>query len=268
MSDSDRPIAEQPKPMPEVRTVTFDDITAALKAGMADFMRAPLFGIFFGGVYVAGGLFILASLTLFDMPWMIIPVAIGFPLIGPFIAVGLYEVSRRLAAGQRLDWKEILLVIVQQRERQLGPMAFVVLFIFWIWIYQVRLLLALFFGFKAFSSIPEFVTLITTTLDGLTFLVVGTVVGGFLALILFAATVISMPLLLDRDIDFITAMITSFKSVFTNPVPMIGWGVIVAVLTVLAMLPVFLGLIVILPVLGHATWHLYQRAVVQTGTTE
>ena len=268
MSDSDQSAAEQPKPMPEVRTVTFEDITAALKAGMADFMAAPLFGMFFGGVYVVGGLFILASLTLFDMPWMIIPVAIGFPLIGPFIAVGLYEVSRRLAAGQPLDWKEILLVIVRQRERQLGPMAFVVLFIFWIWIYQVRLLLALFFGFKAFTSIAEFVTLITTTLDGVTFIAVGTVVGGILALILFAATVISMPLLLDRDIDFITAMITSFKAVFTNPVPMIGWGLIIAVLTVLALLPLFVGLIVILPVLGHATWHLYKRAVVQPAAAE
>ena len=133
--------AYRPQALPEVRAIAPGDVLFALKAGGADFLRAPWFGLFFGGIYAAGGLLILASLTLFDMPWMILPVAIGFPLVGPFVAVGLYEVSRRLAAGQPLQWRGVLLTVFRQRDRQIGWMAFVVLFIFWIWIYQVRLLL-------------------------------------------------------------------------------------------------------------------------------
>lgn len=250
-----------PPKMPEIRPVALPDIGAALRAGVSDFVRAPLFGLFFGGFYAVGGLFILAALTVFDTSWMIIPVAIGFPLIGPFVAVGLYEVSRTLAAGEVLKWNKILLVVLRQRDRQLGWMAFVVLFIFWIWIYQVRLLLALFFGFKTFSSVGDFITLTTTSSEGLGFLFTGTVVGAFLAFVLFSSTVIAMPLLLDRDIDFVSAMITSFKTVFKSPVPMLTWGVVVTILAMAALLPLFLGMIIVLPILGHATWHLYTKAI-------
>ncbi len=249
-------------PAPEVRPVSFGDITDALKLGFADFRRAPLYGLFFGGCYTLGGLFIMACLSFYDMPWMILPVAIGFPLIGPFIAVGLYEISRRLAAGTPLYWREIVLVVIEQRDRQLGAMAFVVLFVFWIWIYQVRLLLALFYGLRPIGSLEEFALSLLNTSEGIGFLAVGTIVGALLAAILFCATVISIPLLLDRDIDFVTALITSFKSVFKSPVVMLSWGVIVTVSAIIAMLPAFLGLLVVLPVLGHATWHLYQRTIV------
>ncbi len=262
MREHDETMTYQPMKMPEIRSITLADVTAALRSGAGDFARAPLFGLFFGSVYAVGGLLILAALTVLESSWMIIPIAIGFPLVGPFIAVGLYEVSRTLAAGEVLSWNKVLLVVLRQRERQLGWMAFVVLFIFWIWIYQVRLLLALFFGFKTFSSVGDFLTLTTTSAEGLGFLFVGTLVGAFLAFVLFSSTVIAMPLLLDRDIDFVSAMITSFKTVFQNPVPMLGWGVVVTVLAMLALLPVFLGLIIILPILGHATWHLFTKAIV------
>ncbi len=261
MVDSDTAVSSHPPKVPQINAITFRDIREALGAGFADFMRAPLFGLFFGGIYWLGGLAILASLSVLNMPWMIIPLAIGFPLIGPFVAVGLYEVSRRLASGKPLAWRDILLVVFHQRERQLSWMAFVVLFIFWLWIYQIRLLLALFLGSKSFSTIPRFIEVVTTTPEGMTFLAVGTVIGAVISLVLFSATVISMPLLLERELDFITAMITSFKTVVKNPAPMIGWGLIVAVLAIVAMLPLFLGMLVVLPVLGHATWHLYKRAI-------
>ncbi|MEM8689200.1 MAG: DUF2189 domain-containing protein [Pseudomonadota bacterium] len=261
MTEQNVPEPYQPPKMPEIRSVSLDDVRTALRAGAVDFLRAPLFGLFFGGFYAVGGLFILAALTVFDNSWMIIPVAIGFPLIGPFVAVGLYEVSRTLARGELLNWSKILLVVFRQKDRQLGWMAFVVLFIFWIWIYQVRLLLALFFGFKTFSSIGDFLTLVTTTGEGLGFLFAGTLVGAFLAFVLFSSTVVAMPLLLDRDIDFVSAMITSFKTVFKNPVSMIGWGIVVTALAIIALLPAFLGLIIILPILGHATWHLFTKAI-------
>lgn len=261
MENNEQAVAYLPPKMPDANAVSFRTVRDALKAGISDFLNAPLFGLFFGGIFTAGGLFILASLIYLKMPWMIIPVAIGFPLIGPFVAVGLYEVSRRLSVGEPLVWSEVLLVVFRQRERQLSWMAFVVLFIFWMWIYQVRLLLALFLGFKSMSTIPRFIEVVTTTQEGLLFVGVGTLIGAVISLVLFSATVIAMPLLLDRDLDFVSAIIVSFKTVIKSPGPMIAWGVLIVVLAIIGMIPAFLGLIIILPILGHATWHLYVAAI-------
>lgn len=247
--------------VPRLGRIGWPDIGAALRLGIRDFLRAPAYGLFFGGVFAAGGVGIVLLLGYFNAPWMILPIAIGFPLIGPFAAAGLYEVSRRLAAGLPLSWRAVLLTVFRQRERQLGWMAFVVLFIFWVWIYQVRLLIALFMGFGASSSLERFGSIVLTTQNGLTFLAVGSLVGLVLALVLFSTTVIAMPMLLDREVDFVSAMITSVRTVTANPLPMLGWGVVVTVLTLTAMLPAFLGLLVVMPVLGHATWHLYANAV-------
>jgi uncharacterized membrane protein len=128
----------------------------------------------------------------------------------------------------------------------------------------VRLLIALFLQSQNFSSIEGFVSVLTTTPNGLMFLAVGTLVGGFLAFVLYATTVITMPLLLDRDIDVVSAMIVGFKTIHRSPRTMIAWGVLIAVLTLIALAPAFLGLLIVLPILGHATWHLYVRAVDRT----
>jgi uncharacterized membrane protein len=262
MSMTDDSAAVTPRPTAvKINRIGFADVTTALRQGWRDFLRAPLIGLFFGGIYAAGGIAILLLLMVYHEPWWIIPIAVGFPLIGPFVAVGLYETSRRLAAGQPLHWGEILTVVLAQRKRQVGWMAFVVLFIFWMWLYEVRMLLAIFLGFKSFSSIEAFVDVITTTPEGIWFMIVGTGVGAFISFVLFCSTVIAIPLLLDREIDLITAIIMSFKAVFENLGPMIGWGVLVVALTFAALIPVFLGLLVVLPVLGHATWHLYKRVV-------
>lgn len=249
--------------VPDVRPIGWHDIAASLRSGIGDFFKAPKYGLLFGAVYALGGLAILALLIWSDMPWMILLIGIGFPLVGPFVAAGLYEVSRKLAAGENLTWRSVLFTVFSQRERQLGWMAFVVLFIFWIWVYQVRILIAIFLGFNTPSTIEGFVQTITTTGSGLMFLSVGTLVGAFLAMVLFSATVIAMPMLLDSEKDFVSAIIASFQSVFRSPIPMLGWGVIVTLSAIVAMLPAFLGLIVVFPILGHATWHLYTRAVVR-----
>ncbi len=247
--------------MPRVRAVTPDDIRAALAAGIDDFRRAPLYGFLFGGFYMLGGLLVLGSVTRLGMPWFAYPLAAGFALIGPFVAVGLYEVSRRLAAKEPLSLGGVFGVVLAQRGRELSWMAFATLFVFLIWMYQIRLLLALFLGLTPAASFAGFVTVIFTTPEGLLFLAIGHLVGAALSLLVFSITVVSVPLLLDRDVDFITAMITSVKAVATSPVPMIGWGLIVAASLLVASLPMFVGLLVVLPVLGHTTWHLYLRAV-------
>jgi uncharacterized membrane protein len=253
-------VRDNPVGAPHIRELSLDDVRASLKDGWSDFRAHPGYGLFFGAIYMIGGLLILAFLTRIGSPWMIIPLAIGFPLLGPFVAVGLYEVSRRRAAGEPVTRKGVMAEVFHQRERQLGWMAFVVMFIFWIWVYQVRLLLALFLGFKSFSSWDAFVQVVLSTPEGWGFLAVGTIVGAFLATVLFSTTVIALPMLAEREVDFITAMITSVSTVVKNPVPMLGFGFIVGLITLLALLPMFAGLLIALPVLGHATWHLYKRA--------
>lgn len=249
------------QPDPVVRTITSRDVAEALAAGLRDFQAAPAYGLFFGALYAAGGIAIVYSLIWLGISYLAYPLAAGFALIGPFVAVGLYEVSRRREKGLPLSWGAVLGAVVQQGRREMGWMAFVTLFIFIIWIYQVRLLLALFLGFSSFSTLQEFLSVVLTTPEGLTFLAVGNIVGAFLSLALFSLTVVSFPLLLDRETDFITAMITSVRAVVANPVPMIGWGIIVVIDLVFSAIPSFLGLIITLPVIGHATWHLYRRVI-------
>jgi uncharacterized membrane protein len=245
---------------PVVRRITATDIAEALGQGLRDFQAAPLYGLAFGALYAGGGIVILLSLTAFGMVYLAYPLAAGFALIGPFVAIGLYEVSRRREAGQELSIRGIWSTVKSRGE--IGWMAFVTLFVFVIWMYQVRLLIALLIGLNAsFSSLHEFVTVVLTTNEGLLFLAIGNAVGAALSLILFSLTVVSFPLLLDRDVDFVTAMITSVRAVVMSPVPMIGWAAVVVVLLVVSAMPYFLGLLVTLPVLGHATWHLYRRIV-------
>lgn len=249
---------------PGVRTVTVADIASALRLGIGDFFRAPQYGLFFGGIFVLGGFVLLASVTVWDTSWAIVPLAIAFPLLGPFIAVGLYEVSRRLSEGERLSWGGVLGVVFKQGERELIYSGFVMLFIFWIWAYQARILLAIFLGSASFSTFAGFFEVVTTTENGWTFLAVGSALGAILSLVLFSVTVVSVPLLLDRDIDFVSAMVTSVVVVRRSPGPMIAWGLVVTALMILALAPYFLGLLIILPILGHATWRLYERAIIRS----
>lgn len=260
-TDANTATAPARRPDPIVNPITFAEIGDALGAGIRDFQAAPLYGLFFGVFFALGGILVLASATWLDMAWLPYPLAGGFAILGPFIAVGLYEVSRRREQGAPMSWGLVLGVMFNARKSDLGFMAFVTLFIFVIWLYQVRLLLALFLGFQSFATLNEFLTVLVTTPEGLMFLAAGNVVGAILALFVYTITVVSFPLLLDRDVDFVTAMITSVKAVTTSPVTMLGWGVAVTLLLIVASLPAFLGLVVILPVLGHATWHLYRKIV-------
>lgn len=247
---------------PVVRPVTVSEIVDSLAKGLRDFQNAPLYGLVFGAIYAVGGNLIVLSAFALGVGYLAYPLAAGFALIGPFVAVGLYEVSRLRERGEPLSWNAVLSTIWAQGTRELGWMAFVTLFIFIIWMYQVRLLIALMLGLKSFGSLQEFLSVVTTTPEGWIFLIIGHVTGAVLSLVLYTLTVVSFPLLLDRDVDFVTAMITSVRAVVASPGPMIGWAVVVVILMVVACLPAFLGLLVVLPVLGHATWHLYRRIVV------
>lgn len=249
-----------PSELPEIRDVPVATVPEVLRRGMRDFRRAPAFGLFFSGVYVLGGLVLWLVLAANGHEWWLIPFVAGFPLLAPFAAIGLFEVSRRLEAGAPLIWREVLGVVFAQKDRQLPSMAMVVLMMFMFWVFVAHTIFALFMGTRALTNITSSPEVLLTTAHGVSMLLVGLVVGAALAAVLFSITVIGLPLLLDREVDVVTAMITSVQAVLANPGTMLGWAMTIAVLLFAAMVPYFLGLLVVLPVLGHASWHMY-RAV-------
>lgn len=257
---SPRPAAARPRLLP----ISVDDVYASLADGWADFRAAPQFGLFFGGIYALIGIVLFLQLWVWDRPAWILPLALAFPLVGPFVAIGCYDVSRRRQRGMPLDWAQILGVVWAERNRQMPAMAFVVLAGMLIWLWAAAIIVALFLG-QVQAAVYSDVDALLATGPGLAMLVVGTLVGGVIAAVLFSLTAVSLPLLLDRDIDYVTAMVTSVKVVRNNPGPMLAWAWIVAASLLVAMLPFFAGLVVALPVLGHGTWHLYRRAIAPEG---
>ncbi|MEM8569615.1 MAG: DUF2189 domain-containing protein [Pseudomonadota bacterium] len=245
---------------PQICQISVSDVYASLSQGWADFRAAPNFGLFFGGVYAVLGIFIFLQLVAWSQPLWIIPLACAFPIVGPFVAIGLYEVSKRREAGLPLNWNEIIASVWGQKNGQMPFMAFVVLAGFMIWIWFARLLVAVILGRMSFAVYSDLGILFTTG-PGLTLLFFGTALGGIIAFCIFCVTVVALPLLLDRDVDFVTAIITSIDSVKANPRAMLTWASVVAGTFVIAMIPAFLGLIIALPVLGHATWHLYRKVI-------
>lgn len=256
MSDA----APPPSPAPTIRPLGFDDIRSALAEGWADFRRAPAFGLFFAFVYALGGAIILGQLRIWGQNWVILPVAVGFPLVGPFAAVGLYEVSRRIEAGEALDWSGVLGVILRETNRQIPSMAMVVIMLFLFWIYAAHMVFALFLGLSAMTNISTSFEVLWTT-EGMAMLATGALVGGALALLLFSITVVGLPMLLDREVDVVTAMVTSVRTVAASPAPMLGFAALVGGSVLLALAPAFLGLFLVLPLLGHTTWRLYRKAL-------
>lgn len=245
------PLAASPHTLSEA------DLRTALRQGWDDFRAAPAFGLFFALVYVLGGLGLWFGLGAAGQPVWFIPIAAGFPLFAPFAAVGLYEVSRRREAGEPLTWAPVLSALKGKGDGQLALMAVMVLIVFGFWIILARGIFALFMarsgiGFESIGLLWSF--------GGVTMLLIGSIIGALVALFLFAITVMSLPMLLEREIDFVTAIITSVETVRVNLRVMLLWAGVIAGLLFAAMLPAFLGLFVVLPVLGHATWHLYRRA--------
>lgn len=248
--------------LPEIGTVTVPMLAEALRRGWSDMKRAPLYGLFFAAVYVVLGLVLALITWVTGQSYWLVFAAVGFPLVGPFAAVGLYDVSRRLDQGRPLVLSEILSVVVRQSRRQLPSICAIIIMVFLFWFFLAHMIFALFLGLSKMTNISSSYEVFLTP-NGLMMLAVGTVVGGIFALLLYMITVIALPLLLDREVDFVTAMITSVQTVLNNPAVMLIWAALIAGLTFVAMVPWFLGLFLTLPLLGHATWHLYRLATVE-----
>ncbi|MEP4194978.1 MAG: DUF2189 domain-containing protein [Aliishimia sp.] len=249
---------ERPLGVPELRAPTVAMLARALKLGWQDFMFAPGLGLFFGLIYVLAG-WGIAGLTLATGHsfWLVLA-AVGFPLVGPFAAVGLYEMSHRIEQGIPLAKRDVFSVVWHQRGRQLPWICVLILILFLFWFFLGHMIFALFLGLTAMTNVSSSWEVYTTS-QGLSMLAVGTAVGAGFALLLFAMSVLSLPLLLDREVDFVTGMVTSIVLVRDNLGVMLLWAAILAGMTFLALLPGFIGLLVVFPWLGHASWHIYSQ---------
>ena len=246
-------------PFSVARDVSMGDVRSALASGWRDFAAHPAYGLFFAAFYVIGGLLLFFGFSRMGQGWWLIPVMAGFPLLAPFSAVGLYEVSRCREANLPMSWGRVLGAMRGRGDEQLILMGGIVFVAFSFWMILAHGIFAIFMGESGIGAAVAGRMALSN--DAIWMLLVGSAVGGLFALGLFSITVVSLPLLVDRDVDFITAIIVSLSVVRSNKTVMLAWATLIALALTIAMLPAFLGLLLVLPVLGHATWHLYRRTV-------
>jgi uncharacterized membrane protein len=248
--------------LPRVRKITPHDLIDALRKGLDDFRAMPTHALFLCIVYPIAGLFIAAATVGLDfLPWLY-PLVSGFALVGPVMALGVYELSRRRERGLDADWSHAFDLLQAQSFRAIMAFGLVLVAIFVVWIAVADAIYVAYFGYAAPESISAFVHDVLNTQAGRRMILVGNGVGFLFALVAFSISVVAFPLLLDREIGAVAAAATSVKAVLRNPLTMMLWGLIVATALLIGSLPLFIGLAVVIPILGHATWHLYRKVVV------
>jgi uncharacterized membrane protein len=248
-------------PLPAIRRISVADLRDILARGLDDFGAYRTDVVFLCVIYPLVGL-VLARLAFgYDLLPLVFPLASGFALIGPFAAVGLYEMSRRREAGMEVGWADAFEVVRAPSFGAIVLLGLVLMGIFLLWLVAAEAIYEMTLGPAPPTSLASFARDVFTTDAGWTMIAVGVGVGFVFALCVLAISVISFPLLLDREVGIDTAVLASLRSVVVNPAPMAVWGLVVAVGLVAGSIPFFLGLIIIMPVLGHATWHLYRKVV-------
>ena len=246
---------------PVVRTIRIADLKDALARGIDDFAAMPTHAVFLCLIYPIVGI-VLGRLTWgYEVLPLLFPLAAGFALIGPFAAIGLYELSRRREQGLDISWTDAFDVLRSPSAGAIAALGVLLLVIFVLWVAVAQAIYIANFGYQPAASMPDFLRQVLTTPAGWALIVVGNGVGFLFALVALSISVVSFPLLLDRDVGAVEGALTSVRAVAANPVPMATWGLIVAAALVIGSLPLFFGLAVVMPVLGHATWHLYRKVV-------
>jgi uncharacterized membrane protein len=246
---------------PAIRRIDFADLKDALRAGWADFAAMPSHAIFLCIIYPVVGIVLAQFILGYAVLPFLFPLAAGFALIGPIAALGLYELSRRREAGLDSEASHALDVLHSPSIGAIAALGLLLLVIFFVWIAVAHAIYVASFGYAMPQSVSQFARDLFTSQAGWTLIIVGNAVGFLFAVLALAISVISFPLLLDREVGAATALHSSFRLVMANPLTMAMWGVIVAALLLIGSLPLFIGLAVVIPVLGHATWHLYRKAI-------
>src|SRR3954447_7068580 len=252
--------------LPAIRKIGLSDLGDALAKGWEDFSAMPSHAIFLCLIYPLVGIFLIGLAFGYSVLPLLFPLAAGFALIGPVAAVGLYELSRRREAGLDSHWTHAFDVLRSSSLPAIVALGLLLMGIFLAWLGSAQALYQSLFGYLPPQSYAQFIQDIFTTAAGWKLMIWGNLIGFGFAVWALVISVVSFPLLVDRDVGAAAAITTSVRAVSANPVTMAAWGLIVAALLLIGSLPAFMGLAVVMPVLGHATWHLY-RKVVEAGAS-
>jgi uncharacterized membrane protein len=247
--------------LPIVRSIGFADLVDALKKGLDDFRAMPTHVIFICLLYPIVGLALGRVTFGYNIIPLFYPLAAGFALVGPIAAIGLYELSRRRELGLDTSWSHAFDVIYSPSFGAIVALGLVLMIIFGVWIAVAHAIYIANFGYQEPNSLIGFASDVLTTPHGHNLIIVGNLVGFVFAVISMALSVVSFPLLLDRNVGVTAAALTSVRAVIKNPITMAAWGLIVATLLLIGSLPLFFGLAIVMPILGHSTWHLYGKLV-------
>ncbi len=261
MSSTDHTLRLARKPRFVTRRLRASDIPRSMAEGWRDFWEMPSHLLFLGLLYPVAGVVIALVTAGQNGFWLLFPLLSGFVLVGPFAAIGLYEISRRRERGEQPSWQDAFNVL---RARNLGAILalgalLAVLFLAWLTIAHV--LYVFFFGDMPAKTYGQFFTQIFETQAGLRLIAVGNIIGFFFAVVALSMSVFSFPMMLDRQVGLEVALSTSLRAVKENLIIVLLWGLCVALLLLLGMLAAFMGLAIVMPVLAHATWHFYRRAI-------
>jgi uncharacterized membrane protein len=244
-----------------IRRIGIADLKECLRRGIEDFAAMPSHLAFLGLLYPILGVIIAAfSFSNNALP-LIFPLASGFALVGPFAAIGLYEISRRRELGLEAEWHHAFDVLRSPAIPSIIAMGLILMTIFVLWLGAAQALYESLFGTLPPESYTGFLTEVVTTGHGWALIILGNLIGLVFAIVALSVSVVSFPLLLDRDVGVAVAVATSIRAVVANPRPLAAWGIIVAASLVVGSIPLFVGLAIVMPILGHATWHLYRRLV-------
>ena len=249
--------------VPVIRRIEVKAIREALEEGLNDFWAMPSHAAFLGLVYPLCGMVLASAPSYQNALQLLFPLASGFALVGPFAAVGLYEMSRRRELRLEISWKYAFNVLRSPSIPSIAALGALLLTIFAAWITAAQWLYMALYGPTPPVALVDFLQQVASTERGWLLIAVGCFIGFCFAAGTLAISVVSFPLLLDRDVGAIIAIATSIKTVRKNPILMTLWGLIVAAALLIGSLPFFMGLTVVVPVLGHATWHLYRRVIVR-----
>jgi uncharacterized membrane protein len=246
---------------PRVRRISPEDCFTALKEGLDDFMAMPTYPMFVGLFYAVAGIALFAMTSFGDAMQLAFPLAAGFALIGPFVAIGLYEMSRRRERGLAVRGHDAFTVLRSPALPSILAFGLILLTIFAAWIFAAELIYVSLYGPNPPTAASSFLQDVLTTDRGGALIVVGVLVGFCFAALTLAISVVSFPLMLDRDVGLVPALDASWRVTQANPLAIGLWGLIVAAALILGSLPLFFGLAIVMPVLGHATWRLYRKVI-------